>query len=147
MPARSDVTTAPCRSPSRGPRSRTAHARPGIQPPSDPGPVGRGQLPHDKEAALPPRRGHPAGATSSVAPALRAFLGSLRGSPTSRAQGPGAHAPPLATVPGRRECDRILRVRFDQKARENLEAAERLLPDDESGESDAFLNAAASRAY
>ncbi len=38
-------------------------------------------------------------------------------------------------------------VRFDEKARENLEAADRLLPDDESGERDAFLNAAASRAY
>jgi uncharacterized protein (UPF0332 family) len=41
----------------------------------------------------------------------------------------------------------MLRVRFDEKARENLEAAERLLPDDESGELEALLNAAASRAY
>jgi uncharacterized protein (UPF0332 family) len=37
-------------------------------------------------------------------------------------------------------------VRFDEKARENLEAAERLLPD-ESGRLDALSNAAASRAY
>jgi uncharacterized protein (UPF0332 family) len=37
-------------------------------------------------------------------------------------------------------------VRFDEKARENLEAAERLLPD-ESGTLDALSNAAASRAY
>jgi len=36
-------------------------------------------------------------------------------------------------------------VRFDEKARENLDAAERLLPDD-SGV-DALSNAAASRAY
>lgn len=37
-------------------------------------------------------------------------------------------------------------VRFDEKARENIEAAERLLPDD-YGERDALSNAAASRAY
>jgi uncharacterized protein (UPF0332 family) len=37
-------------------------------------------------------------------------------------------------------------VRFDEKARENLEAAERLLPD-ESGCVEALSNAAASRAY
>ncbi len=37
-------------------------------------------------------------------------------------------------------------VEFDGKARENLEAVERLLPDD-SGELDALSNAAASRAY
>jgi hypothetical protein len=37
-------------------------------------------------------------------------------------------------------------VRFDEKASENIEAAERLLPD-ESGERDALSNAAASRAY
>ena len=37
-------------------------------------------------------------------------------------------------------------MRFDEKARENLEAAERLLPD-ESGHMDALSNAAASRAY
>lgn len=37
-------------------------------------------------------------------------------------------------------------VRFDQKARENIEAAERLLPD-EDGALDALSNAAASRAY
>jgi uncharacterized protein (UPF0332 family) len=38
------------------------------------------------------------------------------------------------------------RVRFDEKARENLEAVERLLPD-ESGLMEALSNAAASRAY
>ena len=37
-------------------------------------------------------------------------------------------------------------MRFDEKARENLEAAERLLPDD-GGARDALSNAAASRAY
>jgi hypothetical protein len=37
-------------------------------------------------------------------------------------------------------------VRFDEKARENLEAAERLLPD-EDGLIDALSNASASRAY
>jgi len=37
-------------------------------------------------------------------------------------------------------------VRFDEKARENLEAVERLLPD-EGGLMDALANAAASRAY
>lgn len=37
-------------------------------------------------------------------------------------------------------------MRFDEKARENLEAVERLLPDD-SGLVDALSNAAASRAY
>jgi uncharacterized protein (UPF0332 family) len=37
-------------------------------------------------------------------------------------------------------------VRLDEKARENLEAAERLLPDD-SGLVDALSNASASRAY
>jgi uncharacterized protein (UPF0332 family) len=37
-------------------------------------------------------------------------------------------------------------VRFDEKARENLEAVERLLPD-ENGYIDALSNAAASRAY
>jgi hypothetical protein len=37
-------------------------------------------------------------------------------------------------------------VRFDDKARENLDAAERLLPDD-SGAREALPNAAASRAY
>jgi len=38
-------------------------------------------------------------------------------------------------------------MRFDGKARENLEAAERLLPSDEADEVDALCNAAASRAY
>jgi len=37
-------------------------------------------------------------------------------------------------------------MRFDEKARENIEAAERLLPD-ESGDRDALSNAATSRAY
>lgn len=37
-------------------------------------------------------------------------------------------------------------MRFDEKARENLEAAERLLPD-EDGLLDVLANAAASRAY
>lgn len=37
-------------------------------------------------------------------------------------------------------------MRFDEKARENLEAAERLLPGEE-GLTDALSNAAASRAY
>lgn len=37
-------------------------------------------------------------------------------------------------------------MRFDEKARENLEAAARLLPDEE-GVFDALSNAAASRAY
>lgn len=37
-------------------------------------------------------------------------------------------------------------MRFDDKARESIEAAERLLPD-ESGDRDALSNAAASRAY
>lgn len=37
-------------------------------------------------------------------------------------------------------------MRFDEKAQENLEAAERLLPD-EDGVMDALSNAAASRAY
>lgn len=37
-------------------------------------------------------------------------------------------------------------MRLDEKARENLEAAERLLPDD-SGILDALSNASASRAY
>lgn len=37
-------------------------------------------------------------------------------------------------------------MRFDEKARENLEAAERLLPD-EDGTRDALANASASRAY
>lgn len=39
----------------------------------------------------------------------------------------------------------LLFVRLDEKARENLEAAERLLPDDAGR--DGLLNAAASRAY
>jgi uncharacterized protein (UPF0332 family) len=38
-------------------------------------------------------------------------------------------------------------MRFDGKAEENLEAAERLMPDDESGSAEAWPNAAASRAY
>ncbi|HKY38689.1 MAG TPA: hypothetical protein VJN18_22255 [Polyangiaceae bacterium] len=38
-------------------------------------------------------------------------------------------------------------MRFDGKARENLDAAERLLPSDEADEVDALCNAAASRAY
>jgi uncharacterized protein (UPF0332 family) len=37
-------------------------------------------------------------------------------------------------------------VRFDEKARENLEATERLLPD-EDGARDGLANAAAARAY
>ncbi|HVV81753.1 MAG TPA: HEPN domain-containing protein [Kofleriaceae bacterium] len=37
-------------------------------------------------------------------------------------------------------------MEFDEKARENLEAAERLLPD-ETGQRDGLSNAAASRAY
>ena len=37
-------------------------------------------------------------------------------------------------------------MRFDEKARENLEAVDRLLPDD-TGDREPLLNAAASRAY
>ena len=38
-------------------------------------------------------------------------------------------------------------MRLDEKARESLEAVERLLHTGEAGEQDALLNAAASRAY
>lgn len=42
--------------------------------------------------------------------------------------------------------DVVRGARFDEKARENMEAAERLLPD-ESGEREALANASAARAY
>lgn len=38
-------------------------------------------------------------------------------------------------------------MRFDGKARENLEAAQRLLPSNDADERDALCNAAAARAY
>lgn len=49
-------------------------------------------------------------------------------------------------MPGARDIRYPARMQFDEKARENLEAVERLLPDDD-GDRESLSNAAASRAY